>query len=144
MNRYKKFGMGLLPMTMALALAAGPTAPVLAANPPQIEYVLVLDAHGKPRTSFQPGAKLGFRVELYFVGKSAGGVETAVRVTTDHHTMFRRTLRGDFRGPSRGNLFTQTQMLTLSSHTRPGAYTVSVALTVDGRHLSRTARFYVR
>lgn len=144
MIQYRKLAMGVLLATAALTVAAGPVAPVLAANPPQIEYVLVLDSHGKPRTSFHPGAKLGFRIELYFVGKNAGGVETAVRVTTDNHTMFHRTLHGDFRGPTRGNLFTQTQLVTLSPHTHPGTYTVSVALTVDGRHLSRSARFYVR
>jgi hypothetical protein len=115
-----------------------------AANPPRIEYVLVLNAHGKPQTSFHSGATVRFRVELYLASRSARGVETVWRVQSGKHRLLNRTVHGSFRGPGRGDLFTQTQSLHLPAHPASGTYTVSTSLTIGSRHLSRTARFYVR
>ena len=138
----------IAPPILAGLIALGLTALWLpsarAANPPRIEYVLVLDAHGKPRTYFQPGAKVGFRVELYLTERSAAGAKTVWRAWIGKHTLLARTIHGRFHGPTRGNLFTQTETIKLSRHALAGAYTVRVSIAVRGRHLSRTAHFWVR
>lgn len=131
--------------SLAAAVLAGVGfIPAHAANPPQIEYVLVMNGHGKPRTSFRPGATVGFRVELYFVSRSASSANTVWRVTSGRRTDFHRDVHGGFHGPTRGNLFTQVQTMTLPRSAPAGTYTAAVTITVSGRHLSRSARFYVR
>jgi hypothetical protein len=115
-----------------------------AGNPAQIEYLLVLNAHGKPRTSFTPGAGVGFRAEVYAVTRSLGGVRSAWTVRGAGKTVRAWSKSGGFSGPSRGNLFRLTQTMRLPSDIRAGTYTVAVSLSVQGRHLARSARFYVR
>lgn len=134
----------LVAATVAIMPAALSLTPVQASNPPRIEYVLVLNARGTPRTSFHPGGKLAVRVELYLVSRSAARVKTDWHVTSGHRVIFHRAVSGNFHGPMRGNLFTQTQALHLSRGAATGTYDANVVINVNGHRLSRTARFYVR
>lgn len=113
-------------------------------NPPQIEYFLVTDAHGKPRTSFTRGASVGFRIEVYSLSHSLGNVRSSWNVRVSGQAVRSWSHSGGFTGPTRGNLFHLTQTMKLRSHSRSGAYTASVSLSVQGQHLTRSARFYVR
>ncbi|HZU14406.1 MAG TPA: hypothetical protein VFB58_16320 [Chloroflexota bacterium] len=115
-----------------------------AVNPPQIEYLLILNSQGKPRTAFHPGGMVKARLEVYSVARTLSGVRTHWRITSEGHTVRDWSVTGGFNGPSRGHLFRMVQEDRLSWHAATGTYTVSVALTVQGRHLARAARFYVR
>lgn len=113
-------------------------------NPPQIEYLLVLNSNGKPRTFFHPGDIVRFRLEVYSVLNSLGGAATSWRIGQAGTTVRRWSVSGGFTGPTRGNLFRMIQSETLPQNAAAGTYTVSAALALQGRHLTRTAQFYVR
>lgn len=132
-------------LIFAVTASMLPTPLAHATNPPQINYLLVLNGHSRPQTYFNPGARLAFRVRLYLVTDSAIHKATARwRVTFGRRVVLNRSVRDHFGGPTRGNLFTQTQQMKLPAHATRGTYAVSVQLDVAGRRLSRSTRFWVK
>jgi hypothetical protein len=113
-------------------------------NPPEIEYLLVLDSNGKPRTSFHAGASVRVRLEVYSVAPDLGTVRTNWQIDRAGHTVRRWSLVGGFTGPTRGNLFRLTQSDQPAPNVGSGTYSVTARLAVQGATLSRSAQFFVR
>jgi hypothetical protein len=112
-------------------------------NPPQIEYLLVLNSNGKPRTSFHPGDIVRFGLEVYSVSSSLADVRTEWQVRKEHGTVRSWSTTGGFTGPTRGNLFHMVQSETLPQNAAAGTYSVTATLVVQGVPLKRSAQFYL-
>jgi hypothetical protein len=113
-------------------------------NPPQIEYLQVLNSNDKPHTSFHRGDVVRFRLEVYSVSSNLHGVSVHWLTQEGRHTIRQWSNPGGFTGPTRGNLFRAIQSMHLAEHAALGTYTVSASLNVQGRHLTRSVRFYLR
>jgi hypothetical protein len=129
---------------IALSIAVTGSTGVRASNKPILEYLLVLNGHGKPQTYFKHGAAIGFRVEVYAPGQRAGGLSATWRASAPRYLLWSKSAQHGFRGPTRGNLFTLTDKAAIPRGAPATRYTVTVRVTVAGYHLSRSEHFWVR